>query len=73
MLFDVHLGIFGRKMYKHSFDLWVCSFLFVVENADDDHDFVFVLQLVVELNDELVEAVASCVARVLAAAVVDDN
>jgi hypothetical protein len=73
MLFDVHLDIFAQKMYKHSFDLWVYSFLFVDENADDDHDFVLMLQLIVELNDELVEVVTSYVARVLAVVVVDDN
>jgi len=81
-LFDVHLDIFERKMCKHSFDLWVCSFLWAYETAvavddddDDDHrhDYVLLSQLIVELNDELVVVVASYVVMTLAEVVMDDN
>lgn len=70
-------------MCKHSFDLWVYSFLsldecvvvvVVAEDDDDDHDFGPTCRLTGESNDELVGVEASCVVREFAVvAVVDDN
>jgi hypothetical protein len=35
-LFDVHRDIFERKMYMHSFDLWVSVFLLLVVSEASD-------------------------------------